>query len=324
MYQDEEKEYNPMEIFVTGATRVLGRPVVQLLIDAGHRVRALSRSEENAVALLELGADPVPASLFEVESLKPALMGCDAILHLATRIPATMKMGRLSAWQENDRIRREGTRNLVEAALAVGGVATFIYPSFAFVYPDSADRWIDAATTPVQPAATLHSTLDAEIAVAGFAGNERRGISLRLGAFYGPESPTTWEFLSYARRGIAAFPGSRDAYLPQIWVQDAASAIVVALTQPVPSGIYDIVDDEPLRRGDLFDTVAQAVGRKHLRPLPDLLMRMLLATTYDAMYRSLRISNRRFKAVSTWNPVVSNARVGWARILENNRIAEPV
>src|SRR5205085_991372 len=223
-----------MEIFVTGATRVLGRPVVQVLVEAGHRVRGLSRSEENAAELRKLGADPVPASLFEVESLKPALSGSDAILHLATRIPPTMKMSRLSAWQENDRIRREGTRNLVEAALAVGGVQAFIYPSFAFVYPDSGDRWIDAESTPVQPAATLDSTLDAEAAVSSFAGNGRRGISLRLGAFYGPESPTTWEFLSYARRGIGAFPGSRDAYLPQIWVQDAAIAIVTAVTQAVP------------------------------------------------------------------------------------------
>jgi 2-alkyl-3-oxoalkanoate reductase len=313
-----------MEIFVTGATRVLGRPVVQLLVSAGHRVRALSRSEENAAVLRDLDADPVPADLFEVESLKSALTGSDAILHLATKIPPTMKMGRLSAWQENDRIRREGTRNLVEAALAIGGVQTFIYPSFAFVYPDSGDRWIDADTTPVQPAATLHSTLDAEAAVARFAGNERRGISLRMGGFYGPESPATWEFLRYARMGIAAFPGSRDAYLPHIWIQDAASAIVTALTQPVPSGIYDIVDDEPVRRGEMFDALAQAVGHNHLLPLPDLLMRILTGTKYDDMSRSLRISNRHFKAVSNWQPTVPNARLGWVRIGQESRLAEPI
>ena len=94
--------------------------------------------------------------------------------------------------------------------------------------------------------------------------------------------------------------------------------------QPVPSGIYDIVDDEPLRRGDMFDAVAHAVGRKHLRPLPDLLMRVLLGTKYDDIRRSLRISNGRFKAVSNWNPTVSNARVGWARIMEESRVAEAV
>ena len=73
----------------------------------------------------------------------------------------------------------------------------------------------------------------------------------------------------------------------------------------------------------MFDAVAHAVGRKHLRPLPDLLMRMLLGTKYDDMHRSLRISNRRFKEVSGWQPTVSNARVGWTRITEEGRVAEP-
>src|SRR5947209_10074625 len=303
-----------MQIFVTGATRVLGHPVVQALVDAGNRVRALSRSQENVAVLRQLGADAVPASLFEVGSLKPALTGSDAILHLATRIPPTLKMGRLSAWQENDHIRREGTRNLVEAALAVGGVQTFIYPSYAFVYPDSGERWIDASTTPAQPTATLQSTLDAEAAVAQFTGEGRRGISLRMGSLYGPESPATREQLDYARKGMAAFPGRRDAYLPQVTVQDAASAIITALTQPIPAGVYDVVDDEPLTRGEVFAAMAQAVGRKHLWQPPALLMRMMTGVVYKMMSRSLRISNRRFKEVSGWLPEVPDARLGWARI----------
>ena len=97
-----------MEIFLTGATRVLGHPVVQRLVDAGHRVRALSRSEENAAALRQLGADPVPASLFEVESFKPALAGSDATLHLAASIPLTMKMGAMSCFE-----RRLGSASVV-------------------------------------------------------------------------------------------------------------------------------------------------------------------------------------------------------------------
>ncbi len=188
---------------------------------------------------------------------------------------------------------------------------TFIYPSFAFVYPDSGNTWIDAETTPVQPAVPVRSTLEAE--VTRFAGHERRGISLRMGALYGPE-PTTGQFVRSAHRGIAAFPGAHDAYLPQIWVQDAASAIIAALTQPVPSGVYDIVDNEPLTRGEVFAAMAQAVGRKHLWQPPALLMRMMAGVVYDMMSRSLRVSNRRFKAVSSWQPLVSNAHVGWARI----------
>ena len=310
-----------MKIFVTGATRVLGNATAPLLITGGHHVSALSRSKDNMTALSHLGVEPVSADLFNVESLKRAIADCDAILHLATRIPPTMQMGKLSSWQENDRIRREGTNNLVEAALATGNVHTFIYPSFALVYPDSGDKWIDADSTPVQPPLTLRSTLDAEATVARFAGEGRRGISLRMGLFYGPEPPSTLEQISYARKGFATFPGNSNAYLPQIWVRDAASAIVAALEPSVPSGVYDIVDDEPLPRGEVFTAMARAVGRKRLLRIPAPIMRMMLGVVYDLMSRSLRITNRRFKQVTDWRPEVANARDGWVRIADANREA---
>ncbi|HEY6285184.1 MAG TPA: NAD(P)-dependent oxidoreductase, partial [Ktedonobacteraceae bacterium] len=149
-----------MNIFVTGATGVLGKTIVPMLIADGHTVCALSRSEANRDMLQDFGARPVQANLFDVTSLKRELIGCDAILHLATRIPPTSKMAKQSAWLENDRIRRDGTLNLVEAALAVATVQVFVYPSYAFVYPDSGDPWIDASSTPVQPTSILQSTLD--------------------------------------------------------------------------------------------------------------------------------------------------------------------
>lgn len=83
-----------MKIFITGATRVLGSAVGPLLIARGHSVSALSRSQHNVIALNRLGVEPIPADLFDVESLKQALAGCNAILHLATRIPPTMQMGK--------------------------------------------------------------------------------------------------------------------------------------------------------------------------------------------------------------------------------------
>jgi nucleoside-diphosphate-sugar epimerase len=184
-----------MNIFVTGATGVLGKAVVPKLIANGHVVRALSRSEENRVLLQGLGAHPVQTDLFDAAALQQVLMGCDAILQLASRIPPTTTLAKRSAWQENDHLRRDGTRTLVEAALAVERVQTFIYPSYAFVYPDSGERWVDASTTPAQATPILQSTLDAEAAVAHFSRNHRRGISLRIGSLYGPEAPTTYELL---------------------------------------------------------------------------------------------------------------------------------
>jgi nucleoside-diphosphate-sugar epimerase len=309
-----------MNIFVTGATGVLGRATVPLLIAAGHRVGGLARSPENDAVLRRLGATPMRADLFDTDALREAMTGHDAVFHLATRIPPTSKAGRRSAWRENDRIRREGTRNLIEAARATG-VGTFIYPSIAFGYPDSGDRWIDAETTPVASHVLLQSTLDAEAAVARFAGEDRRGIVLRLGTLYGPESPAAAELLRYARRGIAAFPGPRDAYLPTIRVRDAAAALVAALAQ-APSGVYDVVDDDPLTRGELFTAMARSVGRPRLRRLPGVLVRLLAGVAADLLSRSQRVSNRRFRAITDWSPSVPNARVGWARMADSERKGE--
>lgn len=302
-----------MNIFVTGATGVLGKSLVPRLVAAGHKVSAMSRTPENDERMLRAGAHPIRVDLFDVEALKQALVGHEAIYHLATKIPPSTQIGRSSAWLENDRLRRDGARNLVEAAASVGTVQTIIYPSFDFLYPSSGDAWLDAQTTPVKTA-TLSSTVEAEEAVASFAASDptrRRGISLRMGSFYGPEAPSSWEMLDYARKGIGALPGARAGYLPQIWLQDAISALLLALTEPVPSGVYDIVDDEPVTRAQMFTLLAHAVGRKRLFVLPDLLMRLMTGAKYADTSRSLRISNRLFKAVSSWQPTVPNARRGW-------------
>jgi len=223
-----------MEILVTGATGVLGRPVVRLLRSAGYRVRALSRSGSNDALLRRMGADPVRGSLFDAAELGPAVAGTSAVLHLATRIPPRSRSRAPGAWAENDRIRREGTRNLVDAALAAG-VESFVYPGVCFVYADGGDAWVDAATGEVEAGPLLASTLAAEAEVARFAAAGRRGVVLRMGYFYSPEAESTLDTLALARRGAAILAGPGDAYYPSIWVDDAAEAVMAAL-RAAPAG----------------------------------------------------------------------------------------
>src|SRR5881396_2962507 len=173
-----------MNVFITGATGVLGRPVVRLLVDCGYRVRALARNSGNALRLREAGAEPVQASLFDPTSLQAAIRDCDAILHLATRIPPPKKARRWEAWRDNDRIRTEGTRNLVDVALDLR-VSTFVYPGIVFVYPDRGSDWVDV-TTPPDPSPILQSSLNAEAEVERFTRAGNRGVVLRMGGFYGP------------------------------------------------------------------------------------------------------------------------------------------
>ncbi len=303
-------------VFVTGPTGVLGRATIPQLITRGHTVRALSRSDANDAAILALGAHPVRANLFDASSLRAAVTGADAILHLATRIPPRSQIRRRESWVENDRIRDLGTKLLVDAALEIG-VKTFVYPSFAFVYPDSGQNWIDASTTAPDPVPAVRSTIAAEEEVARFAASapegNRRGIALRLGALYGPDIPSIVEQLDLAAKGLSMFGAARDAYSPMLWIDDAASALVAALER-APSGLYDVVDDEPLTQSELKHALAEAVGRHRLVSLPGWLIRAVAGPTGAALARSLRISNRRFRDATGWAPSVSNGRVGLARL----------
>jgi nucleoside-diphosphate-sugar epimerase len=227
----------------------------------------------------------------------------DAILHLATRIPPISRQRSLSAWDENDRIRREGTQNLVDAALD-NGVRVLVYPSVAFVYPSSGDRWVDATSTPAEnpPQPILRSTRDAELEVERFSAAGRRGVILRMAALNGPDAPSSYEMLSLANKGVSPVPGRSNAFHPSILVDDAAAALVAALADRVPSGIYDVGDNEPLTGSELTAAIASAAGRRSLRSIPMWVLRLVAPVLAALAERSVRLSNRRFREVSAWTP----------------------
>src|SRR4051812_44368787 len=108
------EEERAMKIFLAGGTGVIGRRALALLVGAGHDVSVLTRSEAKAAAVRSAGATPVAASLFDRASLVAAFAGHDAVVNLTTHIPPLSKAARASAWKENDRIRTEGSANVVD------------------------------------------------------------------------------------------------------------------------------------------------------------------------------------------------------------------
>ena len=304
-----------MRLFVTGATGTLGRPTVQALLAAGHEVRALARSEGNVGLLARLGAAPVRGELYDGDALRQAMAGSDAVLHLATKIPPPEDASRAGAWRENDRIRAEGTRVLVDAARAAG-VGAFLYPSITFLYADGGDRWLDAASAPLAVPAMLQSALVAEQEVRRFTEQGGRGVVLRLGAFYGPDAPNSRWSADLARRGIGMVIGRDDAYWSHVWVDDAATAMVAA-AERAPAGTYDVVEDDPRTRLEVATAMAVAVGRSWLWRPPVLAVRVLAGRdAADFAARSQRVSNRRFAAVTGWTPTMRHTLDGWRRIGE--------
>jgi nucleoside-diphosphate-sugar epimerase len=117
-----------IRVLVTGGSGVLGTTSIPLLRDAEHTVDAPGRTE---------------LDLFDPEAVAVAVADKDAIVHLATRIPPPERLADREAWRDTDRLRAEATPILVDGALAAS-VEWFLFPSIAFVYPESGE--VDEST----------------------------------------------------------------------------------------------------------------------------------------------------------------------------------
>lgn len=197
-----------MRLLVTGGTGVLGRALAPLARAAGHELLAPTRDE---------------LDLFDPVAVAHATSRVDAVLHLATRIQPLEQLANPEAWRDNDRLRADASRVLVDAALAAD-VAAYVQPTVTFVYPGEGPVCEDTPITDVP--AILRSALTAEREAERFAQSGRRGVVLRLGLLDGPG---TGHELPVRSLGAT------------VHVVDAARALLGALT--LPSGIYNVCRD---------------------------------------------------------------------------------
>jgi nucleoside-diphosphate-sugar epimerase len=266
----------------------------------------VARTPEKARRLERLGAAPAVVDLFYADAVRRAVDGHEAVVNLATAIPPAAKAFLPGAWTANDRIRRTVSATLAEAARATG-VARLVQEAFAPVYADGSDAWLDEHA-PLDPAPHTRSALDAEAVALRFDAGDGTGVVLRFGFFDGAERGFTADTVRAVRKGRAPAFGHADGYYPAIMLDDAATAVLTALT--LPGGVYNVVDDEPLTRRAYFDALAEALGVPPPRFFPAWPAR-LLGSLGDLMTRSQRVSNRTLRAASGWTPRYSSAREGW-------------
>ena len=290
-------------ILLTGATGVVGRRVLPLLVSAGHPVTAVARTPQQQELLRAVGATPVSMNVLDPASVRSAVAGHDADINLATHMPSsTFRMFLRRSWRENDRLRRDGSAILASAA-ASAGVHHFIQESFAPIHRDGGPDWIDERW-PVKTAAYNRTVLDAEASAERFGRGGGRGLALRFAWFYGPD-PMLRQILGTLRKGWMPLPGAPDAYWPAISHEDAATAVVAALR--APGGIYEVCDDEPLVRKEFGEVCARATGAGPPRPIPRWLSVIGL---FELMSRSLRLSNAKLRAATGWAPRWRSVREG--------------
>ncbi len=192
-----------MRIFLAGATGVIGERVVPLLRSAGHDVAGMTRSPAKAEALVALGARPVVCDVFEGERLESELVSFapEVLVHLLTDLPdEPSRIAELAG--ANNRIRTEGTANLLSAARAAR-CGRVLAESVAWTLPGAGEA--------------AAAELERSVLAAG-------GVVLRYGQLYGPGTYYP-----------AEAPGP-----PRVHVDEAAHRTIEALE--APSGVVTIVD----------------------------------------------------------------------------------
>jgi nucleoside-diphosphate-sugar epimerase len=303
-----------MRVFLAGATGVIGRPLVPQLVKAGHEVTAMTRSVLRAAELEAMGADPVVCDVYDADGVRAAMAAArpEAVMHQMTSLPARIDWGDPSVFEENNRVRTEGTRVLVEAA-AAAGARRLVAQSIAFVYAPRGD-WIKAEDAPLftdappPVAGVVAAVAEHEQRVTGTAGIE--GLVLRYGLLYGPGTANDRYGSTSADILAARLPVVEGAAGMYSWlhVHDAGSAAVAALERGAP-GIYNVVDDEPAPQPEWLPVLAQALGAAPPPPAETPL-------APHALEMSLRgASNAKAKRDLGWRPRYASWREGFAASL---------
>ena len=303
-----------MKVFLAGATGVLGRRLITGLREDGHEVIGLSRRPENDETVRALGAEPRHADLFDAKSLARAAEGADAIIRAATAIPRGIRF-RTRDWAMNDRIRREGTRALTEAAGRIHATS-YVQESIVWLASPADGASFDEEAVPV-PRPWFRSAIDAE-AIARQAARTHgfRAASVRFGTFYSADSDQTRTMGERLSRGNLPVLGHGDAVWSCTHVDDASRAMIAVVEAGLP-GIWHAVDERPVTTEEFFGTFAEALGAPKPRHVPRWVARLALGrATANFLLMSTRTSGARLRRELGWSPRYPTVREGLQDIAE--------
>ena len=307
---------------MAGATGVIGRRLVPQLVERGHEVTGMTRSPERAPALERSGAAAVVCDALDPPAVRAALESAspEVVVHELTDLPPALDPRKLrEAYAANDRLRREGTRALVDAALAAGS-RRMVAQSIAFLYAPEGEPVKDEDARPFTDApapfgGAVLAALDLERMVTGSPPLE--GVVLRYGFFYGPGTyyAADGSVAAEVRRRRYPLIGRAGGVFSFIHVDDAAAATVAAVEGGRP-GIYNIVDDRPVSMAEWLPRYAEALGAKPPLRVPKLLARLVAGAFVVSLATELRgASNQRAKAELGWRPRYPSFEDGFGQAL---------
>lgn len=302
-----------MRVIVAGASGAIGRPLMRVLRDHGHDVVGITRTDTAAAVVNAAGATAVLADALNREGLLAAFAGqhADAVIHELTAL--TKPPARYADMEPTNRLREDGSANLVGLARAVGATR-FLTQSIVFGY-----GYRDFGSTVITEDAPFGipqgDRTDAVLAALASAETQAQslpgvtGIALRYGLFYGGDVDS---YVGMLRRRALPVPIGSRGTLALIHHDDAATATVAALEKG-SAGAYNIVDDRPTTWRELVEGIARARSAPRPIALPAWVLRA--AAPYAAMMMTgvnQHVSNAKAKRELGWTPRYPTLREGLA------------
>ena len=309
-----------MRVFIAGASGVIGRSLTPKLIAAGHEVTGTTRRERSADTIRAAGADAVLCDCLDATAVEKAVTAAqpEVIVSELTSLPKDYDL-RTIDYGPTNRLRVEGGNNLIRAGRRAGA-RRFVSQSIAFVY-EPEGGWVkdeEAATYRDPPGrfkSGLEATMLSEREALGAEGMD--GLVLRYGQFYGPDTYFDHDGSIAEQVRSRRFPivGKGGGVFSFIHVDDAADATVAAVERG-PSGIYNIVDDDPAPIREWLPVYAGAIGAKSPFKVPGFVARLVGGKAAVEMSTELRgASNEKAKRELGWSPAHPTWRRGFAEAL---------
>lgn len=302
-----------MRVMVIGGTGAIGKPLVSQLHEQGYQVIGTSRSTNKVDLLRALGAEPLVLDALNAEAIRKGLEQTrpDAIVYQATALSDLSDFKHFDrSFAETNRLRTEGTANVVAAARDAG-IRQVVAQSFCGnMRYERSGGWVKSEDDPIDrhPPKGTHESF-AAMAYLENTITDAGGIALRYGGFYGKPGDA---LVSALRAGKFPLIGGGAGVWSLIHVEDAAAATIAALRYRGPA-IFNIVDDEPAACRVWLPEVARILGAKPPPHFPVFLARLLAGEPIVVMETESRgASNAKAKRELGWTPKYRSWRQGFA------------